>query len=617
MINLRKVFLNTKSGGIDLFFLYMYNSEKEKDCVFSGVLFRKKNHLERYEIMSKFVEKSHKIRHLPDLRDIVYHARSEYGEKTAFEDCHMPGEKERRKISYEQFYDDMNALGTALIKRGFKDKKIALTSENRYDWVLTYFAVACGAGVIIPLDKDLPAGELANLVERSHASAVVFSAKKKKVIEEAKKSGKLPEVLVCMDESTDPELSIKQLLEEGRKELSRGCREYSDAEIDPSAMMAVYFTSGTTGKSKGVMLSHRNIASNVENMLRRMYVTKEDRALSVMPIHHTFEFTCEIVPCIERGGTMVFCDGLKYIQKNLKEENISVMLGVPLVFETFHRKLFVTAAQKGSEEKLRKGMKLNRFMMKLGINRSKKLFKDIYAVLGDRIRVFIVGGAPMDPQVIRDFRDLGVNMFEGYGLTETSPIIAVNADYCSKPGTVGPPMPGTQIRIDSPDSEGIGEIIALTESRMIGYYEDEEETGKVILEDGWFATGDYGYLDSEGYLHVTGRKKNVIVTKNGKNIFPEELETLLNKNEYIKESVVWGKADENGGDLIIRAEIVAEKDNLKGLSEEEIQLKIKQAVDEVNKSTVSYKRIRGFNIRYEEFEKTTTRKIKRHALNLE
>lgn len=568
--------------------------------------------------MGKFIEKPHDIRYLPDIKEIISYGKENYGDAVAYEDRHFPGEPERRKISYNQLYDDVNALGTALIKRGLKGKKIAVMSENRYDWVLTYYAVACGVGVIIPLDRELPAGELVNLLTRAKASALVYSKKQKKVVDAALENLDFIEYLIDMDGESNQwrNLSIKSLLEEGRRYIEEGFTEYIDAEIDKDALMGIYFTSGTTGKSKGVMLTHRNITSNVENMLRRMHVRRSDRALSVMPIHHTFEFTCEIVPCMTMGAAMVFCDGLKYIQKNLKEDRISIMLGVPLVFETFHKKIFTTARLKGSEDKLRKGMKINRFLQKIGMDRSRKLFKEIYDLIGTDIRVFIVGGAPMDPEVISDFRALGVNMFEGYGLTETSPIIAVNADYCQKTGTVGPPMPGTLVRIDNPDSEGIGEIIALTESRMLGYFEDPEETEKVILEDGWFATGDYGFMDDEGYLHVTGRKKNVIVTKNGKNIFPEELEYLLNKSDYIKESVVWGKDDPDSGELYINAEIVIEKDNLKGLSDEEIHAKIKDVVEGVNKSTTSYKRIRKFHLREEEFEKTSTRKIKRHKLNL-
>ena len=568
--------------------------------------------------MGKFIEKPHDIRYLPDIKEIISYGKENYGEAVAYEDRHFPGEPERRKISYNQLYDDVNALGTALIKRGLKGKKIAVMSENRYDWVLTYYAVACGVGVIIPLDRELPAGELVNLLTRAKASALVYSKKQQKVVDAALENLDFIEYLIDMDGESNQwrNLSIKSLLEEGRRYIEEGFTEYIDTEIDKDALMGIYFTSGTTGRSKGVMLTHRNITSNVENMLKRMFVRRDDRALSVMPIHHTFEFTCEIVPCMTMGATMVFCDGLKYIQKNLKEDRISIMLGVPLVFETFHKKIFTTARLKGSEGKLRKGMKINEFLQKFGMDRSRKLFREIYDLIGTDIRVFIVGGAPMDPEVIKDFRALGVNMFEGYGLTETSPILAVNADYCQKTGTVGPPMPGTRLRIDNPDSDGIGEIIAKTESRMLGYFEDPEETARVILEDGWFATGDYGFMDDEGYLHVTGRKKNVIVTKNGKNIFPEELEYLLNKSDYIKESVVWGKDDPDSGELYINAEIVIEKDNLKGLSDEEIHAKIKEVVEKVNKSTTSYKRIRKFHLREEEFEKTSTRKIKRHKLNL-
>lgn len=568
--------------------------------------------------MGKFIEKPHDIRYLPDIKEIISYGKENYGDAVAYEDRHFPGEPERRKISYNQLYDDVNALGTALIKRGLKGKKIAVMSENRYDWVLTYYAVACGVGVIIPLDRELPAGELVNLLTRAKASALVYSKKQQKVVDAALENLDFIEYLIDMDGESNQwrNLSIKSLLEEGRRYIEEGFTEYIDTEIDKDALMGIYFTSGTTGRSKGVMLTHRNITSNVENMLKRMFVRRDDRALSVMPIHHTFEFTCEIVPCMTMGATMVFCDGLKYIQKNLKEDRISIMLGVPLVFETFHKKIFTTARLKGSEGKLRKGMKINEFLQKFGMDRSRKLFREIYDLIGTDIRVFIVGGAPMDPEVIKDFRALGVNMFEGYGLTETSPILAVNADYCQKTGTVGPPMPGTRLRIDNPDSDGIGEIVAMTESRMLGYFEDPEETAKVILEDGWFATGDYGFMDDEGYLHVTGRKKNVIVTKNGKNIFPEELEYLLNKSDYIKESVVWGKDDPDSGELYINAEIVIEKDNLKGLSDEEIHAKIKEVVEQVNKSTTSYKRIRKFHLREEEFEKTSTRKIKRHKLNL-
>lgn len=568
--------------------------------------------------MGKFVEKPYPVRHLPDIRDLIRYGQEHFADRIAYEDRHVPGQPERRKISYAQLADDVNALGTALIHRGLKDRKIAVMSENRYDWVLSYYAVACGVGVIIPLDRELPPAELVNLLSRARASALIYSKKQKKTVEAAVADLSFVEYLIDMDEGVHQwrNLSLQGLLEEGRQLLAEGDRSYLDAEIDPNGLMGIYFTSGTTGRSKGVMLSHRNICANVENMLRRMHIDTQSKILSVMPIHHTFEFTCSIITCLSQGSCVCFADGLKYIQKNLKEDNPTVMLGVPLVFETFHKRIMTAARLGGKEEKLKQGMRLNALLQKIGMDRSRTLFKDIYNIIGTSIQVFIVGGAPMDPQIIRDFRVLGVNMFEGYGLTETSPIIAMNADYREKPGAAGAPLNGTEIRIDDPDDSGVGEILAKTESRMLGYFEDPEETAKVLLPDGWLATGDYGYIDNEGFLHVTGRKKNVIVTKNGKNIFPEELEYLLNKSDYIKESVVWGDEDEQLGDLIITAEIVTDPDFVKDLTEEEIQRIIKEEVEKVNNSTTSYKRIRKFNLREEEFEKTTTRKIKRHSLDL-
>ena len=567
--------------------------------------------------MGKFVEKPHEVRYLRDIREIIRYGAEHYADRPAFEDRHFPGEKERRKITYRQMKEDVDALGTALMKRGLEGKKVAVMSENRYDWVLAYFAVCCGVGVIIPLDRELPAAEMVNLLKRSQASALVYSKKQQKVVEAAEGELDFVEYLIQMDPDAckGRELSLKALLEEGYELLAQGDDSYTSKEIDPHALMAIYFTSGTTGTSKGVMLSHRNLTSNVENMLRRMYIDTTARGLLVLPVHHTFAFTCEVLPGLTGGATVICPDGLKYIQRNLKEDHVNTMLAVPLIYEGFHKKIMLSARHRDAEERLKKGLRLNEKLQKIGLDRSHKLFKDIYDTIGWDIRTFIVGGAPMDPEIIRDFRAMGINMFEGYGLTETSPIIAVNADYYQKTGTVGPPMQGTEVRIDDPDEDGVGEILTRSESVMLGYYEDSEETAKVLLEDGWFATGDYGFLDKDGFLHVTGRKKNVIVTKNGKNIYPEELEYLLDKSDYIKESVVWGKEDPNEGDLKITAEIVIEPELFKGKTQEEIRAIIDEEVERVNAATTLYKRIKRFNIREEEFEKTTTQKIRRHKID--
>ena len=349
--------------------------------------------------MAKFVEKPHKVRYLPDIRDIIHYGAEHYTDLPAYEDRHFPGEGDRRVITYRQLKEDVDALGTALLNRGLEGKKIAVMSENRYDWVLTYFAVCCGVGVIIPLDRELPSAELVNLLRRAEASALVYSKKQQKTVDAAMAELDFVEYLIEMDGDTHQwrNLSLKTLVEEGYRLMAEGDESYTSKEIDPHALMAIYFTSGTTGASKGVMLSHRNLTSNVENMLRRMFIDTTARGLLVLPIHHTFAFTCEIVPCMVGGGTIIFADGLKYIQRNLKDDRINTMLGVPLIYETFHRKILIAARHKGKEEKLLKGMRLNEKLQKFGLDRSHKMFKDIYDLIGGDIRTFIVGGAPMDP----------------------------------------------------------------------------------------------------------------------------------------------------------------------------------------------------------------------------
>ena len=569
--------------------------------------------------MAKFVEKSHKTWPLPDLKVLVEDGAKKYGEKTVFLDRKTPGQTAPREaVSFNRLLEEMNAMGTALLAKGMKGKKIAVIGENRYAWILSYLAVVNGVGVIVPLDKELPAGEVATLLERSRAAMVIYSQSQEKKVLQAASDLESIEYLVNMDgkESNWRNLSIHSILEEGKKLVEQGNRDYIDAKIDNQILAVLLFTSGTTGTAKGVMLSHRNITANVENMMKRMGLEAEDRLLSVLPIHHTYELSCEVLPTIYKGSTMVFCDGLKYIQKNLKEEDITLMLGVPLIFETFHKKIFAKMRMEGKEETLRRGLRLSARLQKLHIDISRKLFKEVYANLGDKIKVFISGASAIDPQVIRDFRAMGINMFQGYGLTENAPIVAVNADYCSRPESVGPAMPGTEIRIDDPDEEGIGEILCRSESVMLGYYEDPEETAKVLLPDGWLRTGDYGYVDKDGFVYITGRKKNVIITKNGKNIFPEELEYQLNKSDCIKESMVWGREDEKTGETFITAEIVVDKEAVQGMSEEDIYALIKDAVEAVNHKTPPYKRIKKFNVREAEFEKTTTQKIMRHKVDI-
>ena len=365
------------------------------------------------------------------------------------------------------------------------------------------------------------------------------------------------------------------------------------------------------------MLSHKNIVSNVMNMSQYVHVNADDVSLSILPIHHTYEYTCDHMTVLYQGGTVAICEGLKHIVKNMAECRATIMLGVPLVFEMMHKRVWKQAEKTGKAAKLKKGLMLAKKLDRFNIKAMRKLFKDVHNAFGGNMKMFISGAAALDPDIIEDFNYMGINTFQGYGMTESSPIIAVHRDRFHEPAaSVGPAMPNTEIVIDDPDSDGVGEIVVKSDSVMLGYYEAPEETAKV-LKDGWLRTGDYGYLDKDGMLFITGRKKNVIVTKNGKNIFPEEVEYYLMKSPYIKEVIVDG-IDDGTGELIVTAHIVPEEDEMKALGEmndEQTHKFFKKIIDDVNDGMSSYKRVKKFEIRTEEFEKTSTRKIKRYGSN--
>lgn len=401
---------------------------------------------------------------------------------------------------------------------------------------------------------------------------------------------------------------------DGKALMLGGNREFLDAVIDREAMCSLLFTSGTTGMAKGVMLSHKNISANVYNMSKYVKI-RRGGGLSVLPMHHTYELTCHVFTGIYQGMYIAICEGLRYIQQNLKEAKINVMLGVPVVFETMHKKVWKQAEASGQAAKMRNMMNLSR-KLKL-YNKPelmRKIFAKVHTSLGNNVDLFIAGGAAINPDVIRDYEALGIPMIQGYGMTENAPIIAVNRDCYSKADSVGKPMPGTEVKIIDQDEDGVGEIICRGPSVMIGYYENPEATAEV-LKDGWLYTGDYGRLDEEGFLYVCGRKKNVIVTKNGKNIFPEEIEALLQESPLIEEVVVYGTIDKRNDDTVVKAEIYPDfagiEEKFGNVTEEGLQDIIKDLIEEVNDKMPTYKRVKRFKLRSEEFEKTTTRKIKR------
>lgn len=568
---------------------------------------------------SRFKEEEYTHRPIRDLKDMIDTSAALYADRNAFLVKNAPGGT-YVPIKFSRLKTDIDELGTALMDLGLSGKKIAVIGENRYEWVVTYLAVVNGVGVIVPLDRELPALEVRNLLERSGVSAIVFSSKVGSVVEEAILGIESIEYVISMDapDHAEHKLSWKKLQRTGRRLLLEEQRNFVDAAIDREAMCSLLFTSGTTGLAKGVMLSHKNLTANVYNMSKYVDVSNNWTGLSVLPMHHTYEMTCHVLTCMYQGCCVAICEGLKYIVKNMAESQANVMLGVPLIFESMHKKVWKKAEESGKAEKMRAAVQLSKKLGKFNIKSTKKLFKAVHQAMGGHMQMLISGAAAIDPVVIEDFNAMGITMFQGYGMTENSPIIAVNKDRYYKPASVGLPMPGTEIKIIDQDENGVGEIICRGDSVMLGYYNNPEETAKVLI-DGWLYTGDYGYFDKDGFLYIAGRKKNVIVTKNGKNIFPEEVELYLNKCDYIKEVVVWGVDDEKTGDTVVQAEIFPDKEAIEErfgkITEEELRRILKKEIDEINEHMPLYKRVKRFEIREEEFEKTTTKKIKRFAAN--
>lgn len=564
---------------------------------------------------SKYKDSLYKFREVTDLKDMLNTSAEIYADRAAYLVKEVLG-GEYKPIYFPQVKKDVDALGTKFIQMGLKGKKIGVIGENSYQWAVTYFAATNGTGVIVPLDRELPQNEIKNLLQRAEVSAIVYSRKMEPVVLEAIKDLTGIEYVINMSATRDEDgrLSLNKLISGGMELLESGNREFIDAEIDREAMCSLLFTSGTMGLAKGVMLSHKNLASNVYNMSKYVAIPDNYIGLSVLPMHHSYEMTCHILTGIYQGLTIAFCEGLKYIVKNLVESKATVMLGVPLVFESMHKKIWKQAESNKKDKKMKGMISVSRKLKLYNQPSIRKIFKDVHGATGGNIKLFIAGGAAINPKVIEDFEAMGFPMIQGYGMTECSPIIAVNKDRYSKAGAAGLPMPGTEIKIIDEDENGIGEIICRGDSVMIGYFGDPVETQKV-LKRGWLHTGDFGYFDEDGFLYISGRKKNVIVTKNGKNIFPEEVEYYLTGSPFIEEALVHGIEDEKSNDIIVKAEIYPNYEFILEengpMTQEEIKVFIKKLLDEINEQMPLYKRVKRFSIRSNEFEKTTTRKIKR------
>lgn len=524
-------------------------------------------------------------------------------------------------IKYHQVLNDVNALGTALIARGMKGGRIAVIGENCYQWAISYLAAACGTGIIIPLDKELNAEELKKQIIRADVSCVIFDAKHEDTFRQIRSGGDTSlSLLVSFSAAGENEdtYGITQLIDEGNRLLDEGNRDFLDAEIDNEAMGILLFTSGTTGKAKGVMLSHKNIVTELMVAPTIFELSQEDRYLSVLPLHHTYECTCSFLMALYKGASVAFCEGLKYITKNLKEVQPTMMLGVPALYEKLYSAIWKNIRKQGKENLLRRMIRINNATKRIGIDMSKVLFRQILDVFGGRMKTMICGGAAINPEILDGLRDFGINALQGYGLTECAPMGAFNPQDCPDSASVGVPFPGLQIKMINPNEEGIGEICVKGDHVMLGYYKMPEETAKVLDEEGWFHTGDLGYIDDRGYTFLTGRQKNVIITKNGKNVYPEELEYQLSNISFVEEAYVFGQELDSGSDITIVASVIIDRDSAAeilgtGYTDDDLKKLIWQEVDKINDSAPFYRKIKKIIIRKSPFIKNTSQKIIRFA----
>ena len=529
------------------------------------------------------MNKKSKCMEFTDLKDMLGKSGEAYGESTAF--MFKTGKKgEFKTITHKEFRNEINALGTTLIKMGLKDKRIAVISENRYEWEVAYLAVVAGTGVVVPLDKSLPENEIESLVLRSQVEAIFYSNKYQEVMDDLRnKNNTNIKYFISMDleENINGLYSQKKLIEEGRKLLEEGNKEYLEAKINPNEMGIMLFTSGTTAMSKAVMLSHKNIVSNLMDIRKIYDVNENDRFLSFLPLHHVLECTAGFLYPVSAGACICFAEGVKHMADNIKEFGITVMISVPAVFEVIFRKVMKAIEKQGKIEAVKKGVKISQALLKIKIDIRKKVFKEIHEKLGGKLRLALAGGAALDPETQKGFYELGITLLQGYGLTESSPVIAAESPQYRRVGSTGKNFPSVKVKIDNPNEEGIGELFAKGPNIMLGYYENEEATKETIDKDGWLHTGDLAKIDKDGYIYICGRKKNVIVLNNGKNVFPEELENLLNKIEGIKESFVYEKKDADG-DIKVCSKLVYDSDLVKEIYNAKEEENIKEILLVIN-----------------------------------
>ncbi len=558
-------------------------------------------------------------RAVSDLRELVKGSVQKYGDAVGFKFKDAEGKITGK--TYIEFDRDIDSLGTELISKGLKDARIAIISENRYEWGVCYFSIINGTGVAVPLDKYLPRNEVENLAKRGGVKAIFYSPAFHQMMTELAKSCEEIKYYICMEKkddlpSTDSRfLNLPDLIAQGRTLLDAGDKSFADAAIDREKMSILLFTSGTTSISKGVMLSHANISTNIASMSTIIYAGPGDVHLSLLPLHHTFENTIGLMYMVHSGVCIAYCEGIRFIAQNLREYGVTILVAVPAILESMYKKLQEGIQKSGKAKLMGILTKISDILRFLGIDLRRKIFKSVFEKLGPGLRLAVSGAAPLDPAVITGFEKMGLILLQGYGLTETSPVISACNDFVNAPGTVGYPLAGIEVAIDAPDENGMGEIVTRGGNVMLGYFEDPDATAEVIDTEGWFRTGDLGIIDEKGLLRITGRAKSMIVFTNGKKAFPEEYEALLNNIPGVKDSFAWGnKAGD--GDIQVCAELVIDREGLAAVdtaisSESQLASYFGAAIKEINKALPQYKIIRYFIMTNDDLAKTTKMTIKR------
>lgn len=548
--------------------------------------------------MAKKKKELEPIKPFSSIREMLMMAVNEDGEKIAYKFKNPDGTV--REVTYIEFYQTVEALGASLTEMGLGSSHIAIVSENRYDWIVTYLTVLQSAGVFVPIDRQLTTKEKLHLLTDSESEAVFFSKQYLTWFVENKASMPNIKAFICfdIDKDTDGIISYKRLIAEGAK-LDKTA--YDSLKSNENELKMLVYTSGTTGIAKGVMLSEHNLVSGVYYGLQvsRIY----DTALSILPYHHTYESVCDILVNIHSHATLCINSVMRELVSDMQLYHPTNIYIVPAIAEFIYFLIMKNLKEKGKLKTFKKGVKISKAALRLGIDIRPKLFAELHNLFGGKLRKIVCGGAPIRPEMGEFFNDIGIPMTGGYGITECSPLVSVNDESSNDFNTAGHRLACLQWRIDEPNGEGIGEIAVKGDVVMLGYYKMPDKTAEAI-RDGWFFTGDYGYITPDDQICITGRKKNIIVLSNGKNIYPEEIENLIMNIDCISEVVVRGLKNSKGDEHALEAEVY--------LNEEKNESEVKALISEALAELPNYKKITKVVIRKEPFPKTTSNKIIRN-----